>query len=156
MHVYSLWQDLSHGTIIFYLVTFTLKFDLLFKYFYLGCYCIQGKFCPFYYCPFHPLARGRIQNGANWIIYKGLWQEIREWANSRLGELVSDLYRVKIWLGEFKAVILYIYCPVWRETWRFVQPRKFMSPEGDMDFLGWTNLHVSRLTEQLIVYYTES
>ena len=31
-----------------------------------------------------------------------------------------------------------------------------MSPEGDMDFLGWTNLHVSRLTGQLIVYYTES
>ena len=29
-------------------------------------------------------------------------------------------------------------------------------PEGDMDFLGWTNLHVSRLTGQLIVYYTES
>ena len=29
--VYSLWQDLSHQTIIFYLVTLTLKFDLLFK-----------------------------------------------------------------------------------------------------------------------------
>ena len=27
--------------------------------------------------------------------------------------------------------ILYIYCPVWRETWRFVQPTKFMSPEGE-------------------------
>ena len=27
--------------------------------------------------------------------------------------------------------ILYIYCPVWRETWRFVQPRQFMSPEGE-------------------------
>ena len=26
---------------------------------------------------------------------------------------------------------IYIYCPVWRETWRFVQPRKFMSPEGE-------------------------
>ena len=26
---------------------------------------------------------------------------------------------------------LYIYWPVWRETWRFVQPRKFMSPEGE-------------------------
>ena len=25
---------------------------------------------------------------------------------------------------------LYIYCPVWRETWRFVPPRKFMSPES--------------------------
>ena len=30
------------------------------------------------------------------------------------------------------------------------------SPEGDMNFLGWTNLRVSRLTGQLIVYYTES
>ena len=29
-------------------------------------------------------------------------------------------------------------------------------PEGDMNFLGWTNLHVSRLAGQLIVYYTES
>ena len=29
-------------------------------------------------------------------------------------------------------------------------------PEGDMNFLGGTNLHVSRLTGQLIVYYTES
>ena len=31
--------------------------------------------------------------------------EIREWANSRLCESVSDLYRVKIRLGKFKAVI---------------------------------------------------
>ena len=30
-HVYSLWQDLSHHTTIFDLVTLTLKFDLLFK-----------------------------------------------------------------------------------------------------------------------------
>ena len=35
-HVYSLWQDLSHNTIIFDLVTLTLKFDLLFKNFNLG------------------------------------------------------------------------------------------------------------------------
>ena len=35
-HVYSLWQDLSMGTIIFDLVTLTLKFDLLFKNFNLG------------------------------------------------------------------------------------------------------------------------
>ena len=52
--------------------------------------------------------------------------------------------------------ILYIYCPVWRETRRFVPPGKFMSPEGDMNFLGGTKLRVSRLTGQLIVYYTES
>ena len=26
---------------------------------------------------------------------------------------------------------IYIYCPVWRETWWFVQPRKFMSPKGE-------------------------
>ena len=36
-------------------------------------------------------------------------------------------------------------------TWWFVQPRKFMSPEGDMNFLGWTNHHVSRLTGQLFI-----
>ena len=36
LHVYSLWQDLSHHTIIFDLVTLTLKFDLLFKNFNLG------------------------------------------------------------------------------------------------------------------------
>ena len=29
-------------------------------------------------------------------------------------------------------------------------------PEGDLNFLGGTNLRVSRLTGQLIVYYTES
>ena len=29
-------------------------------------------------------------------------------------------------------------------------------PEGDINFLGGTNLHVSRLTRQLTVYYTES
>ena len=29
-------------------------------------------------------------------------------------------------------------------------------PEGDMNFLGGTNLRVSRLTGQLIVYYTDS
>ena len=33
---YSIWQDLSHGTISFDLVTLTLKFDLLFKNFNLG------------------------------------------------------------------------------------------------------------------------
>ena len=31
LHVYFLWQDLSHHTIIVDLVTLTLKFDLLFK-----------------------------------------------------------------------------------------------------------------------------
>ena len=30
------------------------------------------------------------------------------------------------------------------------------SPSSDMNFLGWTNLHVSRLTGQLIVNYAES
>ena len=35
-HVYSLWQDLSYHTVIFDLVTLTLKFDLLFKNFNLG------------------------------------------------------------------------------------------------------------------------
>ena len=35
-HVYVLWQDLSQDTIIFDLVTLTLKFDLFFKNFNLG------------------------------------------------------------------------------------------------------------------------
>ena len=35
-HAYSLWEDLSHGTVIFDLVTLTLKFDLLLKNFNLG------------------------------------------------------------------------------------------------------------------------
>ena len=35
-HVYSLWQDLLRHTIILDLVTFTFKFDLLFKIFNLG------------------------------------------------------------------------------------------------------------------------
>ena len=35
-YVYSLWQDLSHGTISLNLVTLTLKFDLLLKNFNLG------------------------------------------------------------------------------------------------------------------------
>ena len=35
-YMHSLWQDLSHHSIIFYLVTLTLKFDLLFKNFNLG------------------------------------------------------------------------------------------------------------------------
>ena len=29
------------------------------------------------------------------------------------------------------CVLIYIHCPVLRKTWRFVQPRKFMSPEGE-------------------------
>ena len=33
---------------------------------------------------------------------------------------------------------------------------KIYVAEGDMDFLGGTNLHVFRLTGQLIVYYTEN
>ena len=35
-HVYSLWPDLSHHTLIFELVTLTSKFDLLFRNFNVG------------------------------------------------------------------------------------------------------------------------
>ena len=38
--MYSLSQDFSHGTIIFDLVTLTLKFDLLLKNFNIGCYLV--------------------------------------------------------------------------------------------------------------------
>ena len=40
-------------------------------------------------------------------------------------------YLVNVFDNKFTYVTIYIYCPVWRETWRFVQPRKFMSPEGE-------------------------
>ena len=33
-----------------------------------------------------------------------MYKETGDWANSRLGESVSDLHRAKIRLGEFKAV----------------------------------------------------
>ena len=39
--MYSSLQDLSHGTVIFYLVTWSLKFDLLLKNFNLGCYLVM-------------------------------------------------------------------------------------------------------------------
>ena len=59
---------------------------------------------PFYFRPFRPLVWGRIQNRANWILHKGLYNKIGERANSRLGESVLDICRAKIRLGEFKAV----------------------------------------------------
>ena len=37
-------------------------------------------------------------------MWKGLCKNIGDWAKSRLGESVSDLYRAKIRQGEFKAV----------------------------------------------------
>ena len=45
--------------------------------------------------------------------------------------------------SDLQNIILYIYCPVWRDAWWFVQPRKFMSPEGNMNFLGWTNFQTN-------------
>ena len=59
---------------------------------------------PFYFRPIRPLTWGRIQNWANWKIYKEVCNQIEERANSRLGESISDPYRAKIRLGEFKAV----------------------------------------------------
>ena len=37
-------------------------------------------------------------------MYKGLCKNIVEWANSRLGESLSDLQRAKLRLGEYKDV----------------------------------------------------
>ena len=34
-----------------------------------------------------------------------------------------------VYIDDTVDVILYIYCPVRRQTWRFVQPWKFMSPD---------------------------
>ena len=59
---------------------------------------------PFYFRPFRPISWGRIHNWANWIIYKGLCNNNWDWANSKLGQSVSDLHRAKIRLGEFKSV----------------------------------------------------
>ena len=59
------------------------------------------------------------------------------------------------------GIIIYIYCPVWRETWRFVQPRKFMSPEGEAR--GWHEFSGLNKSSCLptnwainVYYYTES
>ena len=77
----------------------------LFAWFNEGNILYTGKISPpFYFRPFRLLTWGRIQNWANSIIYKGLCKKISEWANSRLGETVSDLHRAKIRLGKFKAV----------------------------------------------------
>ena len=38
------------------------------------------------------------------MMCEGSFKKIGDWANSRLGESVSDLFREKIRLGEFKAV----------------------------------------------------
>ena len=38
------------------------------------------------------------------MIHKGVYKKIGEWVNSRLEESLSDLNRVKIRLGKFKAV----------------------------------------------------
>ena len=59
---------------------------------------------PFYICPFNPLTYGQNLNWANWIIWKALCKESEEWANSRLVESVSNLFKAKIRQGEFKAV----------------------------------------------------
>ena len=51
-HVYSLWQDHSHHTIIFDLVTLTLKFDLLLTNFNLGhnLWTVRGRAFIFHMC----------------------------------------------------------------------------------------------------------
>ena len=89
------------------------------------------------------------QTGISMNAWKGHWESTAD-MKSQSPETLTTLHR------SGKTLTLYIYCPIWRETWRFVPPRKFMSPEGDMNFRDGTNLYVSRLTGQLIVYYTES
>ena len=68
------------------------------------CTVYSQNFAPVLFSPFSPSECGQIQNWANWNICKGLCEKIWEWANSRLGKSVLDLYRAKIRLGEFKAV----------------------------------------------------
>ena len=51
-----------------------------------------GKISPPFY--FRPLSWRRNLNLANWNICGGLWKKIWEWANSRPGKSVLDLYRV--------------------------------------------------------------
>ena len=57
-------------------------------------------------------------------------------------------------------VILYIFAQFGGRHEDLSHPenscRPMAKPEGDMNFLGGTNLRISRLTGQLIVYYTES
>ena len=57
-----------------------------------------------------------------------------------------DVESWKLWHHHIRqrfhyTITIYIYCPVWRETRRFVPPWKFMSPEGEArwrhEFSGW-------------------
>ena len=64
----------------------------------------NSEILPFYFCP---LVKGWIQNWANRFIYKYMYYVCNEiWcsANSKLCKSVSDLYKVKIRLGKYKAV----------------------------------------------------
>ena len=62
----------------------------------------RENFTPVLFSPFSPLVWGQIQNKANWILHKKLY-EIGERVNSWMGESVSDLCWRKIRLGKFKA-----------------------------------------------------
>ena len=57
-------------------------------------------------------------------------------------------------------ITIYIYCPVSRETWRFVPPRKFLSPEGEArvwhEFSGWDKSSCLPTNWAINFYYTES
>ena len=67
-------------------------------------YCIQGKFCPrFIFALFTLWPEGEFKPGP--IIYKGLYKKIWGWANSRLGESVSDPHRAKKDTGRIQSCI---------------------------------------------------
>ena len=72
--LYSLWKDLSHGAVIFDLVTLTLKFDLLLKNFNHGFYLVMVA------------ARGASLSTDNsyWLLLWNLWTEFNEsWQEAR-------------------------------------------------------------------------
>ena len=71
-----------------------------------------------------------------WSILKQIWVFIKDiWIFMYMCLAILAL------AFTFRDLWFYIYCPVWRETWRFVPPRKFMSPEGEArgrhEFSGW-------------------
>ena len=66
-------------------------------------------------------------------------------------------YRIS---NRIPGVILYIYCRIWKESWRFVPPRKFMLLEGEKKSLCRpTNWAINCLLYQKPIstplYYTE-
>ena len=93
------------------------------------------------------------------IVWKTVWiweKELRRLKKFKMADIVIDAELVLLldmWQYTFIAQFGGRHEDLFNPD-NSCRPRA--KPEGDMNFLGWTNLHVSRLTGQLIFYYTES